>query len=833
MSRNTLDFGIDLGTTNSVVAKLEGMDRRIVKNQLGQECTPSVVWVDKKQRIITGQKAKERQESNESNNIAYEFKQHMGKDWQFSFSNSGNSMRPDDLSAEILKTLRESAELNSKDPFRGAVITVPADFEVPQNNMTMKAAEIAGFEYFPLLQEPVAAALAYGYESEQDNVYWLVYDLGGGTFDTALINMRDGMFNVVNHLGDNRLGGQKIDWLIVEELLIPAVQKTFNLSNIYVGNDDCSGLIATLKNAAEKAKISLSGSLDSIDIEIPILRGVNNELYQDFEFELKSSDVERFADPIIDRTLRKCKQMLEDKRLGAANIEKILLVGGPTQMPYLRERLADTKDGLGISLEFNKDPLTVVAEGAAIFAGTQRVESSEAFTATNSTIKLQVEYEASGSDTEPPVAGKIVGEPKDEYKNYTVEFVNTSSQPEWRSGKIGLSPDGSFSADLWAEKGCENVFKIELYNDKATRVATSPESISYRVGVSFAEIPLTHSIGVALVTNEVIWFANKGEPLPVRQRNILRTAKNLHRGDTQVLRVSIVEGESERADRNQLLGSLEINSDGNDRDLPIGSELEILVKVSESRVLTAQVYIPILDKEYEVVFDYSTYGNNSSFEKLSAEFNDQKERLATYESAVNESNHNASKALQKIYSNRMVQEVEEYLKSAERNVDSVERCHTRLRELMMTLDEVEDFLLWPSLVEEAQKEIKAERDIINNEIWEATNEEKEMVEHLTKQIDKAIHDENEELLRKSIGELDRIGMMIVMRHDGWWMAQFEQIKEKQDILEEPESAQNWISQSQRAIQEGNSESLRSSVRQLWAMLPNDDPDRMKYSDVMR
>jgi molecular chaperone DnaK len=243
---------------------------------------------------------------------------------------------------------------------------VPAAFELPQCEATKRAAQLAGFAISPLLQEPVAAALAYSFQSESEKVFWLVYDFGGGTFDAAIIQVRDGVIQVVNHGGDNHLGGKLIDWAIVEELLIPAVTREFSLTDFRRGNPKWRAAIGKLKYHAELAKIRVSRD-ETAEIIIDFLCQDDRGEAVRFEHELKRADVERLMEPFIARSINICQKVLQGKRLGVGNIEKVLLVGGPTLTPYLRQRLADRDEGLGIPLEFRVDPLTVVAQGRGYF----------------------------------------------------------------------------------------------------------------------------------------------------------------------------------------------------------------------------------------------------------------------------------------------------------------------------------------------------------------------------------------------------------------------------------------------------------------------------------
>ena len=363
---------------------------------------------------------------------------------------------------------------------------------------TKKAAELAGLTVSPLLQEPVAAALSHGFQSESEKVFWLAYDLGGGTFDAAVIQVRDGTIRVVNHGGDNHLGGKLIDWEIVDSILAPAAMRDNQLTDFRRGNPKWRAAFAKLKQAAEQAKIRLSRD-PSAEILIDFLCQDDRGQPARLELELKRGELEALAEPFIVRSVNICRKVLSEKRLAPGDIERVLLVGGPTLMTYLRDRLADPAQGLGIPLDFNQDPLTVVARGAAIFAGTQRLEAeAPAAGAVPSAHTIALDYKPVGADTEPLVGGKVTAAGGQILSGYTVEFVNEGARPPWRSGKVGLSPEGTFMTALWAEKGRPNTYRIELCDSAGSARPCAPATFTYTVGLSITDPPLTLSLGIAL-----------------------------------------------------------------------------------------------------------------------------------------------------------------------------------------------------------------------------------------------------------------------------------------------------------------------------------------------
>ena len=338
--------------------------------------------------------------------------------------------------------------------------------------------------------------------------------------------------------------------------------------------------------------------------------------------------MERLTAPFIRRSVNICRKALAEKRLGTSNIEKVLLVGGPTLMPFLRSNLLDNKEGLGIPLEYRVDPLTVVARGAAIFAGTQRLEGVVAKPVNKGQYALNLEYQPITPEPEPLVAGKIISnDDNEDFTGFTVEFFNTISQPSWRSGKIAVSQSGNFMGTLWVEKGKANPFRIELHDPQGNLCEAMPNTFNITYGISILEQQLIHSIGVAMANNETDYLFTKGTPLPVRRRKVHKMAHFVQKGkENDSIRIPVVEGENQhRADRNKLLGALVIKATDIKRDVPAGSEVEISIDIDQSRIIRTKAYIPILDEEFEQILEFEQ--STPDHDKLEKEVKLEKARL--------------------------------------------------------------------------------------------------------------------------------------------------------------------------------------------------------------
>ena len=689
MIRTTIDFGIDLGTTNSAIAVLKGADTDIIKNNDNIDITSSAVYINKHGQIQVGFRAKGRQEDARSNDDIYiEFKRLMGTDHKYVFKNSGRTMTPEELSAEVLKSLRGDVQQRLGEDLRAAVITVPAVFKQQQCSATRTSGMFAGFVQCPLLQEPVAASLAYGFQESVPKGFWLIYDFGGGTFDAAIMKAEEGSIIVVNHGGDNRLGGSDIDWAIVDKLITPELVDNYELPDFSRGNQKWRTALAKIKNAVEEAKIRLSRDEKAI-IEVNGIKDAKDKEIE-IDFTLTRNELIDVAEPFILRSVEICKRVLHEKKLDPNAVDKIILVGGPTLAPYFREIL---ESKLGIQQDFSVDPLTVVARGAAVFAGTQRIENKATTKATAGQFKVNLVYKTMGIDRDPQIRGTVESSDGTSMNDFTVEFINQTDGAKellgWRSGKIPLKADGRFKLRIEAEKGVRNVYGIKLYDSHGSMRVIVPDTIIYTMtgaaGV-ISEQPIINSIAVALANNDKTTFFNKGEPLPAKKTEVFRTAHALHKGESgEILKVPIVEGEMDKADHNSLLGFLEISGASIRRDLPPGTEVEVTLIYDASRILTAKAYVPMLDEEFKAVVEPDI--RIPKYSELKKQFDHDERRHEEIEEKVKGTQ---SKSLKRIVDgieqSGKMEEIERLLVACRGDADAAKQAEERLLDLRINLD---------------------------------------------------------------------------------------------------------------------------------------------------
>src|ERR671921_1734622 len=352
--------GIDLGTTNSVVSVLEGGEPTVIANAEGARTTPSVVAFAKNGEVLVGEVAKRQAVTNVDRTIR-SVKRHMGTDWKVAIDDK--SFTPQQISAFVLQKLKRDAESYLGETVTDAVITVPAYFSDAQRQATKEAGEIAGLNVSRIVNEPTAAALAYGLDKGDDQTI-LVFDLGGGTFDVSLLEIGEGVVEVKATSGDNHLGGDDWDTRIVEWMT-----KRFKDNN---GVDLSQDKIALqrLQEAAEKAKIELSSSSETT-IHLPyITHGESGPLH--FEEKLTRSEFQKMTSDLLDRTKAPFQSVLKDGGVDVAKIDHVVLVGGSTRMPAVTEVVKDLLGGKEPNKGVNPDE--VVAVGAALQAGVLKGE---------------------------------------------------------------------------------------------------------------------------------------------------------------------------------------------------------------------------------------------------------------------------------------------------------------------------------------------------------------------------------------------------------------------------------------------------------------------------
>ena len=353
--------GIDLGTTNSVVSVLEGGESTVIANSEGSRTTPSVVAFAKNGEIPVGQSAKNQAVTNVDRTIR-SVKRHIGTDWKINIDDKDYTSQ--EISARTLMKLKRDAEAYLGEDVTDAVITVPAYFEDAQRQATKEAGQIAGLNVLRIVNEPTAAALAYGLEKGEQEQTILVFDLGGGTFDVSLLEIGDGVVEVMATAGDNELGGDDWDQRIVDWL----VDRFKTSQGVDLTKDKRA--VQRLREAAEKAKIELSSSQHA-NISLPYITVDSDKNPLFLDETLTRTEFQKITQDLLDRTKAPFNQVIKDADLSVGDIDHVVLVGGSTRMPAVSDLV---KELTGKDANKGVNPDEVVAVGAALQAGVLRGE---------------------------------------------------------------------------------------------------------------------------------------------------------------------------------------------------------------------------------------------------------------------------------------------------------------------------------------------------------------------------------------------------------------------------------------------------------------------------
>jgi molecular chaperone DnaK (HSP70) len=608
MERQTVDFGIDLGTTNSAIARCTARGAEIIRNHDDSETTPSVVARTSRGQVLVGQQALEKLDPCP----ARQFKRVMGTENTHDLG-GGAVWSPEALSAEVLKELKAAVQLRYDEQPEYAVITVPAMFQQPQCEATRRAAELAGLHVATLLQEPIAAATAYLNENPEEGNY-LVYDLGGGTFDVSIVRLRDSEMSVVAHGGDNFLGGADFDREVYEWAL-QQLERQFGPHSELRQPPGYDQLLRECEEARKRLSTRTESFIDLGDWED----------LKDAQLTLDQECLALIIERHVTRTITLARERIDQASLRVGEIRGVLLVGGPTKTPYVRRRL---KEELGLPLCMDANPMTVVAVGAAIHASAllrpdraSRVSVPDQRAAT-----IELHYDPVSPDTCTTVSGRVV-----EPAGFAGEIRLARANGDWETGWIPLR-NSAFCAEVALNPNGGTEFRLALRDTKGTVWAVSPSAIAMRYGVAAARPVAPYNYGVVLNDGTVGLIIEREQPLPAGQTVPFRAAQTVRAGSNEDLAVYFVEGNSDVARHNILVGELRIRGQELRRTLREGEPIDVRIHIDESRLIKARVSIPAHDLDNDV--DFQSLTVTPPIEELEASLANARQSLSEVEPGV-------------------------------------------------------------------------------------------------------------------------------------------------------------------------------------------------------
>jgi molecular chaperone DnaK len=651
----TINFGIDLGTTNSLIAKFNGVGVEIFKNPVGlKETLPSCIAY-RGDRIIIGDKAREWL-LKDPLNVFLGFKRKMGTSEKFYVPSTNSFHSPTNFSALVLKELKNFIH-NSEIP-DSVVITIPASFDTMQSNATKKAGYEAGFKEVVLLQEPIAASLAFFNRDQIGDVNhhgkWLVYDLGGGTFDVALITIENNEMRVIDHKGDNFLGGVDFDHSFVMNCVLPKIVSRTKLLNLAQELNKKDGVyeklyyILLLKAEEAKKELSVQPTAE-IEVAFQDETGKEHDLY----FEVSAKELNECIAEKISSTLSMIDEVLLNNNLKTSDIDEIIMIGGSTYIPYVREQV---QSKTGIKANYSSDPTTAVVVGAAYYAGS-KVKTSIAEIVSNSSntnpskenphsLNIKIAYNKTTKDSEEYITGKV--------DNLTSEYFYRiiRSDGGFDSGfkKLG----NKFGEFVQLRNKIQNTFILKIYDQNQSEIPELSQNIEITQGLfNLLGQPLPEDISIEvddLVNNvtkcELIFERNSILPLTKTiYKEISRTVR--HNSDDQII-INVLEGShNSNPISNQVIGFIEINGKQLTGDLIKGSDIEIRIEISESRDVSVKANLLLIDYEVSEVFSPSE--KYVSIKKLREEIKEMKTQInADLLKASSEENYEKASELQEV-----------------------------------------------------------------------------------------------------------------------------------------------------------------------------------------
>lgn len=840
LMRNKIDFGIDLGTTNSAIAKMQNGEPVIIKSEKQKDIMPSCVHFTKKKDIYVGDPAVDalrndniralRNFEKSKSNTFIEFKRTMGTTTTYYSSHMDKEFTSEELSAEVLKKLKSFVR---DDNTSSIVITVPAKFLNPQNEATMKAARLAGFQQVHLLQEPVAAATAYGISSKVKDGYLLVFDFGGGTFDAALLKSEEGILSIKDTEGDNWLGGKNIDEAIVDKIIIPYLQDKYSIDSILEDTEKREILRNVIKPFAEKAKIQLSfkdtnNILSNLgDLHFEDENGEEPEI----DLTIDQKDMEKLVAPIFQKAIDITLSLLRRNNLKGNDLAALILVGGPTYSPILRRML---KEQVTEKIDTSVDPMTVVAKGAALFASTISV-SEEIREAHRDKTKLQldIKYESTTVETEELINLKLLTDKTEGIIPEKVFVDIIRKQPEgFSSGKKQISEKATL-IELILEKNCPNEFEVIAYDNLGNRIECQPNKFTILQGIggidSMQVLPYHIGIVKYFESDEKDLFypikgLEKNKSIKSGITGIadnLKTRRDIRPGvSDDIIRIPIYQGEynaeGTNPDLNYHITDVIISGETIPKFLPAGSLVNIRIKIDSSSLLTFIAEFPTIEHEEELKIDIKQ-ADPPRAENLRKKFN---ESIAL----ANEVNR---------------EDLKEQLEKLKNDIDTIGttadgrlRLMDEYRKILLELDKTSKASEWPKVEQELKDAYYEFEDLIENIKQNGDNDNLNMpkirtlLKEFKMKVEYIIKEKNVKEAKDLIQEL-RIIIIETMNaiSDNAMDAQF--LMHINDTFnsyhwKNPTKAKQLINQGMHLVVNGNTKAIRPIIIELVGLMPDDE-----------
>ena len=857
-----IDFGIDLGTTNSCLAHASGGEVRVIQNNDQMNVTPSVVRVLRSGALMVGRRAYNAV-AEDPDNVAQEMKRLMGQRYSKTFPASGRSMRPEEMSAEVLKSLLADARRRTGEDVRASVVTVPAAFTALQCDATARAARLAGLEEYPLLQEPIAAAIAYGAEAGVRDQRWLVFDLGGGTLDVAVVSTRDGRLNVLEHRGDTHLGGKDVDRALAENVLLPFLSEQFALPRADADAASHARLLRRLAFIAEYAKIELTTAVETIVSLIDLGDDLEGRPIE-AEFSLTRARLEAETAPLVERCMRLTDEALAGARLRGSDLDRVLLVGGPTQMPYVRAAITSH---VGARVDSSLDPMTVVARGAAAYASTVERgatgQSAKTETAAEA-LSVRLAFDPLSAEASTRIAGKLSGRDA----SAPLEVKIDAAGGVWTSGWQPVS-EAFFETAVVLQEGRLNRFTLSLRDSKGRALSVARSEFQIRHGLSLDAPPLPHTISVELShadgRAELSPVFPRRTLLPAERTVTYRAAHTLRPSEPDTsLAIKLWEGEAlSDPQANSWVGNFHVRSDAVRRPIPEGSELQLHIKVDASRLITVEVFVPHLNehftdkifipKEEEPDYVELLKGAHLEIENCLLRLTRVEEHLMKLNSHLSATDEfdfpeviyddghadaagvNAAPPLhardpRRAEAEALRRELEDFdielgAQTSAGDAEDHDRARgvvERLREMrarVASLERRANLAPSGSVTEEAARLA----DSVESDVSAHGNDaQRERLAALRRELREATERDDVRGVRRAVAALRALRGEVLYAQTWFWESWFKHMRRPGTRFVNDEAAARWLAEGEEALKTDDRQKLERAVRWLWSLLPPDE-----------
>ncbi len=744
--------GIDLGTTNSVICSFNGEELQLYKSPEQHDVTPSAIFIDKRGTKYVGSRAYNNAARN-PDNAAILFKRLIGTSTPIQLSAVNLTMTPEECSAEILRTLYGylPEEVRNSDD-TGTVITVPAAFNQMQKDATMAAAEMAGLGRVALMQEPVSAVMSVMRHRKGDGIF-IVYDLGGGTLDIAIAESISGRVNLHAHGGIAMCGGRDFDKALLEQVVKPWLRNKFDLPEDLSVDPKYRSLLRMATWAAEKAKIELSQNENTIisagENELGVKDQAGQEIYIDIPYTRTAFN--ELISEKVNASIIAVRETLEKAGLSPHDIERIVFVGGPTQYKPLRDRVAFE---LGIASSTDVNPMTAVAEGAAVFAESidwtsqsKGRKNTRGSISADGRLNIAFNFVARTPDSKAKIIVKMSGEAIP-----GAEFQFDSLDTGWSSGRIALKD--AASTDVTLSKPGDNTFKIFVFDAAGGPLTLENSKITItRTAATIDAIPASSSIGIEVLDKlggqpTLEYLVKEGEPLPKKGKINFKASESLRAGSTGSINFKIREGEiKDPVTDNRFVGVLSVTgADFDEGTILAGADLVCEYEVLDSGNTVLKVSIPSIGGTFHSAknlysrqagqIDYTTAAKQIKAEatKMRARLNEVSEKISDPKldkisekldqaSGVENSEHDPEKAKSAmddvLDAKKLLSQVrKDYLKEM-RQMD-LDKCARTFEELVREYARPSEASTFENLVRTAQRSIdqkSADFETLLSQLW--------------------------------------------------------------------------------------------------------------------